>query len=223
MFLTKVFTVIKHRPTYIFQYAWGTCLFFFTRFLQLFLLDKSRIQLHKTVRSQSIRNFLAGSEMARIHIGAHAVVYKNARLEVYDDGVISVGDSSILGDLRIACRKKITLGKRTLSSWNVLIQDYDPHPTSQEMRAIQIANMAAEFFPRYGKKPEVKELLWKSTCVEIYIGDDVWLGANSVILKGSRIGSGSIVATGAVVTGGEFPERSLIAGNPAKLVKELPK
>lgn len=223
MLLTKIFLVIKQRPTYFAQYAWGTCLFYFTRVLQYFLHDSTRIHLHPTVRSQSIRNFVAGSEMARIHLDAHCVVYKNTRLEVYDDGVLSIGESSILGDMRIACRQKITLGKRTLISWNVLIQDYDPHPTSQELRAIQIANMAAEFYPRYGKQPPIQELNWQPKCVEIYIGDDVWIGANSAILKGSHIGSGSIVATGAVVVGGHFPERSLIAGNPAKLVKELPR
>ncbi|MES2802059.1 MAG: acyltransferase [Bdellovibrionota bacterium] len=161
--------------------------------------------------------------MARITIDAHSVVYEHARIEVYESGVVQVGEFSILGDIRIACRQKVTLGKRTLSSWNVLIQDYDPHPVSKELRAIQIENMAADFFPRYGQKPQTKELNWKPTCEEIYIGDDVWLGANTVILKGSRIGSGSIVATGAVVTGGDFPERSLIAGNPAKFIKELPK
>lgn len=205
------------------QYAWGTCLFFFTRFLQYFLHDSTRINLHPTVRSQSIRNFVAGSELARIYLEAHCIVYENSRLEVYDEGAISIGESSILGGVHIACRKKITLGKRAVISWNVLIQDYDPHPTSQDLRAIQISNMAAEFFPRYGKKPATQQLDWKPKCVEIYIGDDVWIGANSVILKGSHIGSGSIVATGAVVAGGHFPERSLIGGNPAKLIKELPR
>lgn len=223
MFLAKVFTVIKHRPTYFFQYARGTYLFFLTRFLQLFLLDRKRIDLHSTSRSQSIMNFLAGSEMARISVGAHCIIYENARCEVYDSGTLSIGESSILGDVRVACRKKITLGKRLLTSWNVLIQDYDPHPTSQDLRSKQVAKMAADFTPRFGKKVETENFSWEPTCVEIFIGDDVWLGANCVILKGTRIGSGSIVATGAVVTGGEFPERSLIAGNPAKFIKELPR
>jgi len=82
--------------------------------------------------------------------------------------------------------------------------------------------MTADFFPRYGEKPQVRQLDWKPISKEIFIGDDVWLGANCTILKGSHIGAGSIVAVGAVVTGGDFPERSLIAGNPAKFIKELP-
>ena len=222
MFLSKVLRVFKQRPTYIFQYARGTFLFFLTRALQSFLLDCQKVRLHKTVRSQNIQNFLAGSEMARIIVDAHAIVYENARVEVYDSGIVYIGESTILGDIRIACRQKITIGKRVLSSWNVLIQDYDPHPTSQELRGIQAEMMAADFYPRYGERPQVRPLDWKPTSKEIFIGDDVWLGANCAILKGSRIGAGSIVAVGAVVTGGDFPERSLIAGNPAKFIKELP-
>ncbi len=223
MFLSKVLRVIKQRPTYLFSYVRSTFLFYATRVLQLFLLDCQKVRLHKTVRSQSIRNFLAGSELARIKIDAHAVVYENARIEVYDAGVVHIGESTILGDVRIACRQKITIGKRVLSSWNVFIQDYDPHPVTQELRGVQTANMAASFFPSYGEKPEQLPFDWKPSCEEIYIGDDVWLGANCSILKGSRIGSGSVVAVGAVVTGGNFPERSLIAGNPAKFIKELPR
>ena len=54
----------------------------------------------------------------------------------------------------------------------------------------------------------------------ITIGDDVWIGCNSIILKGVKIGNGSIVAAGSVVTK-SVPPFSLVAGNPAKIVKEL--
>lgn len=223
MFLSKVIRVIKQRPTYIFPYVRSTFLFLFTRALQSFLLDCQKVRLHPTVRNQNIKNFLAGSDLARIIVDAYAVIYEHARIEVYDSGVVHIGESTILGDVRIACRQKITIGKRVLSSWNVFIQDYDPHPTSQDLRAVQTANMAASFFPSYGKKPAELPFDWKPSCEEIIIGDDVWLGANCVILKGSRIGAGSIIAVGAIVSGGEFPERSLIAGNPAKFIRELPK
>ena len=50
------------------------------------------------------------------------------------------------------------------------------------------------------------------------IGNDVWIGYGAVILPGSRIGDGAIVAAGAVV-GGEVPPYGVVAGNPAKLVR----
>ena len=53
------------------------------------------------------------------------------------------------------------------------------------------------------------------------IDDDVLVGMGSVIMNGAHIGSGSIVAAGAVVTQGKvFPPRSLIAGVPAKVMRE---
>ena len=62
---------------------------------------------------------------------------------------------------------------------------------------------------------------WEFPGEEIVIGDDVWVGANCTVLKGARIGSGSVIATGAVVLKGEYPDHSLLAGNPATVVKSL--
>ena len=53
---------------------------------------------------------------------------------------------------------------------------------------------------------------------DIFISDDVWVGANSTILKGVTIGRGSIIAAGAVVTK-SFPPYSVIGGVPAKVIK----
>jgi carbonic anhydrase/acetyltransferase-like protein (isoleucine patch superfamily) len=53
------------------------------------------------------------------------------------------------------------------------------------------------------------------------VDDDVLVGMGSVVMNGAHIGTGSIVAAGAVVTQGkEFPPRSVIAGVPAKVVRQ---
>ena len=49
------------------------------------------------------------------------------------------------------------------------------------------------------------------------IGDRVWIGANSVVLPGSKIGDDAIVSVGSVVSG-EVPPRSIVLGNPAKVI-----
>jgi acetyltransferase-like isoleucine patch superfamily enzyme len=55
----------------------------------------------------------------------------------------------------------------------------------------------------------------------VIIEDDVWLGERAVILKGVNIGRGSIVAAGSMVTK-SIPPMSIVAGNPARIVKEIP-
>lgn len=52
----------------------------------------------------------------------------------------------------------------------------------------------------------------------IIIEDDVWIGANSVILSGIKIGRGSIIAAGSIVTKNVEPY-SVVAGNPAKKIR----
>jgi acetyltransferase-like isoleucine patch superfamily enzyme len=50
----------------------------------------------------------------------------------------------------------------------------------------------------------------------IYIGDHVWLGYNSLIFKGTEMGSGSILGGGAVIAGKKVPSNTSWVGNPAK-------
>jgi len=54
----------------------------------------------------------------------------------------------------------------------------------------------------------------------VTIADDVWIGANAVVLPGVSIGSHSVVAAGAVVTK-DVPAHSLVAGVPAKIIRRL--
>ena len=53
----------------------------------------------------------------------------------------------------------------------------------------------------------------------VIIGDDVWLGRNVIVMPGVKIGKGSIIAAGAVVTK-DVPEYSIFGGVPAKLIKK---
>ena len=54
----------------------------------------------------------------------------------------------------------------------------------------------------------------------VTIGDDIWIGANAVILPGVTIGNHSVIAAGAVVTK-DVPPYTLVAGVPAKIIKTL--
>lgn len=52
----------------------------------------------------------------------------------------------------------------------------------------------------------------------ILIGDDVWIAAHAVILRGITIGSGAVIGAGAVVTR-DVPEGAIVAGNPGRVVR----
>lgn len=57
------------------------------------------------------------------------------------------------------------------------------------------------------------------TKASVKIGDDVWIGANSIILPGVSIGEGAVIAAGSVVTK-NIPAFSYAAGIPAQIIKE---
>jgi len=154
-------------------------------------------------------------------IGENSVIYESNTLEAYGTATITVGANSILGGARIVSRSAVTIGARCLCSWGVFIQDFDPHSILPDKRRQEVLSMVTSFYPSLGctLKPEDKESTIEFSASPITIGEDVWIGANAIILKGVVLGDGCVVAAGAVVTRGHYPPGSIIAGNPAKVVK----
>ena len=69
-----------------------------------------------------------------------------------------------------------------------------------------------------GSKKETKIIGLKDANIETKIGNDVWIGINSIIMPGVSIGNGAVIAAGSVVTK-NVPEYSIVAGVPAKVIK----
>ncbi|MFM2287913.1 MAG: hypothetical protein RL684_1056 [Pseudomonadota bacterium] len=60
---------------------------------------------------------------------------------------------------------------------------------------------------------------WKGRGLQVTIGDDVWIGLGSIVLSGTTIGEGSVIAAGSVVTR-DVEEYSIYAGNPARKIRD---
>lgn len=56
------------------------------------------------------------------------------------------------------------------------------------------------------------------TFAPVVIGNDVWIGANCIVLKGVTIGTGAVIAAGSVVKA-DVPEYAVVAGVPAKVLR----
>lgn len=213
---------MRRRPGHLLRTVRCYFLFYWTRASRgIFGLAGAR--LGPNVRLQKRGSLMAESPHASISIGADSIIYEDARIEAYRSGEVDIGSGAIIGAARIISRYRIRIGERFLSSWNVFIQDYDPHPTAPDLRKVQVDNMINSFRPWFDgpQRGQTPTGDWDFPGEEILIGNDVWVGAGATILKGAKIGSGSIIATGSVVLKGEYPERSLLAGNPAKVIKQL--
>ncbi|MBI3543310.1 MAG: acyltransferase [Deltaproteobacteria bacterium] len=220
--LKKAFKVLRTRPLTFLSYAGQYFRFARTRFFRgLVFTEANGIKLGENVRIQALSCLNADRPAAQINVGDDSIIYELAKIGAYGTGSVTIGEGTIIGDALIYSRASITLGKRVVTSWNVFIQDFDPHPIEPELRALQMRHMAENFRPQYRASRPVPKLDWTFPSAPITIGDDVWLGANVTVLKGARIGNGCLVATGSVVTAGEYPDRSILAGAPAKVVKTL--
>lgn len=121
------------------------------------------------------------------------------------EGFISVGENTMLNGVCIVSYEKVEIGNDCQIASSTMISDTDFHPVDPDLRREQVRGKPFPF-ASVGKKP-------------IKIGDNVWIGWNCTILKGVEIGDNSIVAAGSVVLAGSYPPGSLLAGNPARVIK----
>jgi acetyltransferase-like isoleucine patch superfamily enzyme len=115
------------------------------------------------------------------------------------DAAIEIGDHCGFTGTTLVAATRIAIGDRVLVGGNASIVDFDFHPLTPEGRAETINAGAA---------------------APIVIEDDVFVGMEALILKGVTIGEGAVVGAGAVVTQ-DVPPRTVVAGNPATVVRSL--
>jgi acetyltransferase-like isoleucine patch superfamily enzyme len=121
------------------------------------------------------------------------------------EGIIQIGNNCDLNGICLVAYERIEIGNYCQFASSTLISDTDFHPVNPELRLRQ---MKGEMFPFESVNKK-----------KVLIGNNVWVGWNCVILKGVEIEDNCIVAAGSVVLEGNYPKNSLIAGNPARVVK----
>lgn len=148
----------------------------------------------------------------KIIIGAYSWIRGEIMLAKHG-GEVVIGKHVFVGEhSKIWSAAKITIGNNVLISHNVNIHDYDSHPTDYLQRREQ-----SEFIL---SKQTLPDKYYDVAEAPIVIEDDAWICFNAVILKGVVVGRGAIVAASAVVTK-DVPPFSVVAGNPARVIKNL--
>ena len=118
--------------------------------------------------------------------------YSGAHLIITQNSILKLGGGYINRNCKIKCFQYIEIGKDVAISENVTIWDSDVHQIDR---------------PNYIKTAPIK------------IGDHVWIGTNSIILKGVTIGNGVVIAAGSLVNS-DIPDNCLAGGVPAKVIKK---
>lgn len=136
-----------------------------------------------------VRNHLISNPLGVNHPLILTTWQKDAQILIGNDVGITGGT--------ICAAEKIEIGSNSLIGANTTIIDTDFHPTNPANR-------------RYGKQ--------KIKSSPVKIGNNAFIGMNTLILKGSTLGRNTLVGAGSIVSR-SFKPGSLIAGNPAKLIK----
>ena len=130
-------------------------------------------------------------EGGEIRINGKFVFHTGVFLSVNKNAKLEVGSGYTNNNVEIICFNSIKIGDNVAISKNVIIRDSDNHVINGD---------------------------YEGVTQPIEIGNNVWIGIGALILKGVKIGDGSIIAAGAVVNK-DVPPNTLVGGVPAKIIK----
>ncbi len=154
---------------------------------------KSALALRQGSKCMLGDNVLISSESS----GYHAGMPFNARLYVESGGALCIGNNTRINGACIHAKKSITIGETCVIASGVNILDSNGHVVASLDRTVD-----------------------GDVALPIVIGNNVWIGINAVILKGTIIGDNCVVQAGAVVSG-IFPPNSVIGHDKAKILYKI--
>ena len=175
------------------------------------------LQLRRFERRFSCRVHAGGEILARnrherdsitVGVGTHI---RGQLFTFGHGGRITMGSYCYVGEnSKLWSALRLSIGDRVLIGHNSSIFDSDTHPLNAGERHRQYLEIITTGHP--------SELNLREEPVTIE--NDVWIGSNVVVLKGVTIGRGAVIGAGSVVTD-DVPPYAVVAGNPARVVREL--
>lgn len=152
------------------------------------------------------------------HRGKHSIIYRSVRMDTPPYRKFRLGDYSVIESF--ACINNavgdVIIGDHTrVGLRNTIIGPVTIGSHVNLAQGITVTALNHNF-----ADPEKRIDEQGVSTTPVVIEDDVWIGANAVVLPGVRIGTHSVVAAGAVVTK-DVPPHSIVAGVPAKVIKKI--
>ncbi len=146
-----------------------------------------------------------------VQLGRGASTYLGTMFDVGPQGRVTLGQYAMVHGARIICDAEISIGDYALISWNVVLMDsyrfpFEPQTRRRELEQIPLRPLrvaAAEVSAR-----------------PIRIQRNVWIGFDACVLPGVTIGEGSVVGARSVVAE-DVPPFTVVAGNPARVIRQL--
>lgn len=168
------------------------------RFFHLF--RKARFFVYTNCWVERIRGKVYISGIGKhVHIGRHTTLYEDTVFEISEKSKLTIGDYFTLsyGSV-IACQHAVSIGNY------VMIGEYSSIRDTTHVY----------------HDPDIPYCLQPDKAGEIFIGNNVWIGRGSIIMSGTTIHDGVIVAANSVVKG-ELEKNCIYGGAPASLLKRI--
>lgn len=146
-----------------------------------------------------------------LQLSRGAAVYKDTMFDLGSRAQVQVGEYALIHGARIVCDAELKIGNYVLISWQVVLMDTYRLPFDNVKRR-QILERAAAQPDRFFSADVSPQ--------PILIQDNVWIGFDACVLPGVTIGEGAVVGARSVVVE-NVPPYTVVAGNPARVVRQL--